>query len=245
MTNDDRVLMASEVGVLQIDPANVRLKGRLQPGRMFLVDFEQGRIIDDEELKADMAERRPFQQWVSEQRIRLEELPRRTPPERLTGQELISRMQAFGYTAETMNFMLLPLIKADKDPIGSMGNDAALACLSDQPRMLYDYFHQIFAQVTNPPIDSIREEVIMSLECYIGPEANLLSPTAESCHRLLVPHPILTNHQMANLKGINYRGWKARVIDITYPFEEGIAGLRTALDRICGKLAKQSGKATA
>ncbi|MFN5074713.1 MAG: glutamate synthase large subunit, partial [Planctomyces sp.] len=235
VTNDDRVLMASEVGVLQIDPANVRLKGRLQPGRMFLVDFEQGRIIDDEELKADMAERRPFQQWVSEQRIRLEELPRRTPPERLTGQELISRMQAFGYTAETMNFMLLPLIKADKDPIGSMGNDAALACLSDQPRMLYDYFHQIFAQVTNPPIDSIREEVIMSLECYIGPEANLLSPTAESCHRLLVPHPILTNHQMANLKGINYRGWKARVIDITYPFEEGIAGLRTALDRICGE----------
>ncbi|MEY4186821.1 MAG: Ferredoxin-dependent glutamate synthase 1 [Planctomycetota bacterium] len=235
VTNDDRVLMASEVGVLQIDPANVRLKGRLQPGRMFLVDFEQGRIIDDEELKADMAERRPFQQWVSEQRIRLEELPRRTPPERLTGQELISRMQAFGYTAETMNFMLLPLIKADKDPIGSMGNDAALACLSDQPRMLYDYFHQIFAQVTNPPIDSIREEVIMSLECYIGPEANLLSPTAESCHRLLVPHPILTNHQMANLKGINYRGWKARVIDITYPFAEGIAGLRTALDRICAE----------
>ncbi|MFO0179738.1 MAG: glutamate synthase large subunit [Planctomyces sp.] len=235
VTNDDRVLMASEVGVLQIDPANVRLKGRLQPGRMFLVDFEQGRIIDDEELKADMAERRPFQQWVSEQRIRLEELPRRTPPERLTGQELISRMQACGYTAETMNCMLLPLIKADKDPIGSMGNDAALACLSDQPRMLYDYFHQIFAQVTNPPIDSIREEVIMSLECYIGPEANLLSPTAESCHRLLVPHPILTNHQMANLKGINYRGWKARVIDITYPFEEGIAGLRTALDRICGE----------
>jgi len=232
VTNDDRVLMASEVGVLQIDPANVRVKGRLQPGRMFLVDFEQGRIIDDEELKSDMAERRPFQQWVSEQRIRLEELPRRTPPERLTGQELISRMQAFGYTAETMNFMLLPLIKADKDPIGSMGNDAALACLSDQPRMLYDYFHQIFAQVTNPPIDSIREEVIMSLECYIGPEANLLSPTAESCHRLLVPHPILTNHQMANLKGINYRGWKAKVIDITYPVEEGTAGLRTALDRI-------------
>jgi len=232
VTNDDRVLMASEVGVLQIDPANVRVKGRLQPGRMFLVDFEQGRIIDDEELKSDMAERRPFQQWVSEQRIRLEELPRRTPPERLTGQELISKMQAFGYTAETMNFMLLPLIKADKDPIGSMGNDAALACLSDQPRMLYDYFHQIFAQVTNPPIDSIREEVIMSLECYIGPEANLLSPTAESCHRLLVPHPILTNHQMANLKGINYRGWKAKVIDITYPVEEGTAGLRLALDRI-------------
>lgn len=142
-------------------------------------------------------------------------------------------MQAFGYTSETMNFMLLPLIKADKDPIGSMGNDAALACLSDQPRMLYDYFHQLFAQVTNPPIDSIREEVIMSLECYVGPEGNLLDTKQESCHRLAVPHPILTNHQMANLKGIKHRGWKAEVIDITYPKSEGIGGLRTALDRIC------------
>ncbi len=235
VTKDDRVIMASEVGVLEIEPENVLTKGRLQPGRMFLVDFEQGRIIDDEELKADIASRQPWQQWVSEQRIRLEELPRRTPPERLTGQELYSRMQAFGYTSETMQFMLLPLIKADKDPIGSMGNDAALACLSDQPRMLYDYFHQIFAQVTNPPIDSIREDVIMSLECYIGPEGNLLAPTAESSHRLAVPHPILTNHQMANLKGINHRNWKCRVIDITYPVSEGAAGLRPALDRICAE----------
>ncbi|MEY3459606.1 MAG: Ferredoxin-dependent glutamate synthase 1, partial [Planctomycetota bacterium] len=235
VTKDDRVLMASEVGVLDIDPENVLTKGRLQPGRMFLVDFEQGRIIDDEELKADVASRQPYGQWVSEHRIRLEELPRCTPPERLTGQELTSRMQAFGYTSETMNFMLLPLIKADKDPIGSMGNDAALACLSDQPRMLYDYFHQIFAQVTNPPIDSIREEVIMSLECYIGPEGNVLDPRPESCHRLAVPHPILTNHQMANLKGIKSRNWKSRVIDITYPVSEGAAGLGPALERICSE----------
>jgi glutamate synthase (NADPH/NADH) large chain len=142
-----------------------------------------------------VASRQPWQQWVSEQRIRLEELPRRTPPERLTGQDLFSRMQAFGYTSETMQFMLLPLIKADKDPIGSMGNDAALACLSDQPRMLYDYFHQIFAQVTNPPIDSIREEVIMSLECYIGPEGNLLAPAAESVHRLAIPQLEMSRHR--------------------------------------------------
>ena len=233
VTKDDRVVMASEVGVLDIEPENVLYKGRLQPGRMFLVDFEQGRIIGDEELKADVASRRPYKQWVQEQRIRLEELPKKTPAERLTGQDLLNRMQAFGYTAETMHFMLLPLIKADKDPIGSMGNDAALACLSDQPRMLYDYFHQLFAQVTNPPIDSIREEVIMSLECYIGPEGNLLDTNAESCHRLAVPHPILTNHQMANLKGIRHRGWKCRVIDITYPKSQGVGGLRPALDRIC------------
>ena len=174
VTKDDRVVMASEVGVLDIEPQNVLYKGRLQPGRMFLVDFEKGRIIDDEELKSEVASRRPYRQWVQEQRIQLDELPKKTPSERLTGQELLSRMQAFGYTAETMNFMLLPLIKADKDPIGSMGNDAALACLSDQPRMLYDYYHQLFAQVTNPPIDSISEEVIMSMECYIGPESNML-----------------------------------------------------------------------
>ncbi|MCA9059038.1 MAG: glutamate synthase subunit alpha, partial [Planctomycetaceae bacterium] len=233
VTKDDRVVMASEVGVLDIEPENVAYKGRLQPGRMFLVDFEQGRIIDDGELKADVASRRPYRQWLDDQRILLKEIPKCTPPERLTGQELVSRMQAFGYTAETMNFMLLPLLKADKDPIGSMGNDSALACLSDRPRMLYDYFHQLFAQVTNPPIDSIREHVIMTLECYIGPEGNLLDTTPESCHRLAIPHPILTNHEMANLKGINHRGWKAQVIDITYPRSEGADGLRLALDRIC------------
>ncbi|MEZ6040295.1 MAG: glutamate synthase large subunit [Planctomycetaceae bacterium] len=233
VTKDDRVVMASEVGVLDIEPENVAYKGRLQPGRMFLVDFEQGRIIDDAELKADVASRRPYKQWLEEQRIMLSELPKVQPPERIVDQELLNKMQAFGYTSETMQFMLLPLLKADKDPIGSMGNDAALACLSEQPRMLYDYFHQMFAQVTNPAIDSIRENVIMSLECYIGPEGNLLDTKAEHCHRLAVPHPILTNHQMANLKGINYRGWRSRTIDITYPRAEGTEGLKPALERIC------------
>ena len=119
-------------------------------------------------------------------------------------------MQAFGYTIETLQFMLMPLDQVEKDPIGSMGDDAALACLSDQPRMLYDYFKQLFAQVTNPAIDSIREEVIMSLECYIGPEGNLLETTEEQCHRLLVPHPILTNEELAAIKAMDYRGWKTQ-----------------------------------
>ena len=233
VTKDDRVVMASEVGVLDIEPDNVAYKGRLQPGRMFLVDFAQGRIIDDAELKADVASRRPYKQWLEEQRILLSELPRVQPPERIVDQELLNKMQAFGYTSETMQFMLLPLLKVNKDPIGSMGNDAALACLSEQPRMLYDYFHQLFAQVTNPAIDSIREEVIMSLECYIGPEGNLLDTTPEHCHRLAIPHPILTNHQMANMKGMNYRGWRSKTIDITYPKAEGVAGLKPALERIC------------
>ncbi len=138
-------------------------------------------------------------------------------------------MQAFGYTTETMQFMLLPLVQQLRDPVGSMGNDSSLACLSDQPRMLYDYFKQLFAQVTNPAIDSIREEVIMSLECYIGPEANLLETTAENAHRLLVPHPILTNEELIALKHIESlpggRGWRSRTIDITWPRSEGKAGI--------------------
>ncbi len=233
VTNDDRVIMASEVGVLDVDPETVVTKGRLQPGKMFLVDFEQGRIIDDGELKHDVAGRRPYAQWLKDQRLDLSEIPSAETPAAATGDDLLSKLQAFGYTVETFQFMLLPLLKAKKDPIGSMGNDAALACLSDQPRLVYDYFKQLFAQVTNPAIDSIREEVIMSLECYIGPEGNLLDTTERQCHRLRCPHPILTNEEMAALKAMDYRDWRARVIDITYPSSEGPAGLKWALDRIC------------
>lgn len=233
VTKDDRVVMASEVGVLDIDPANVQRKGRLQPGRMFLVDFEQGRIIGDDELKETVAHKRPYADWVREQRIQLSDLDAADPPQRYQTQELTRRMRAFGYTTETMQFMLIPLLHAKKDPIGSMGDDTALACLSDQPRMLYDYFKQLFAQVTNPAIDSIREEVIMSLECYIGPEGNLLETTAEQVHRLAIPHPILTNSELASLRTIDHRGWTSQVIDISYSAAEGSEGLPRALDRLC------------
>ena len=133
-------------------------------------------------------------------------------------------MQAFGYTAETMQFMLVPMVKELRDPLGSMGNDAALAVLSDKPRMLYDYFKQLFAQVTNPAIDSIREEVIMALECYVGPEGNLVDTTEEQAHRLRVPHPILSNEELAAVKQMNHRGWRSKTIDITFPKGSG-AGL--------------------
>ncbi len=192
ITHDDRVIMASEVGVLQVDPTLVKAKGRLQPGRMFLVDFVAGKLIPDEELKAKFAAQRDYAGWLREQRITLDELAPSSEPHGFYPDTLMARMQAFGYTTETMQFMLLPMIKEARDPIGSMGNDSALACLSDQPRMIYDYFKQLFAQVTNPAIDSIREEVVMSIECYIGPERNLLEVTPEHCHRLLIPHPILT-----------------------------------------------------
>jgi len=235
VTDDDRVIMASEVGVLPVDPKIVIRKGRLQPGRMFLVDFEQGRLVPDEELKADFAARRPYARWLKEQRICLGDLHTDQESHGFEPESLLARMQAFGFTGETMQFMLLPLIHEKRDPVGSMGNDSALACLSDEPRMLYDYFKQLFAQVTNPPIDSIREEVIMSLECYIGPEANLVETTDLHCHRLLIPHPILTNEEIAAIKHMDHRGWKTKTVDITFDRSEGIEGMLPALDRICAE----------
>ncbi len=239
ITHDDRVIMASEVGVIEVPPEQVKSKGRLQPGRMFLVDFEQGRIIDDEELKNDIATRRPYGQWLQNQRIELSELPPADNAHGFDPDTLLPRLRSFGYTVETMQHMLIPLVKTRKDPIHSMGDDAALAVLSDKPRLLYDYFKQLFAQVTNPAIDSIREEIIMSLECYVGPQQNLLESTEAHAHRLLVPHPILTNEQMAAIKQMNHRGWRTKVIDITFekPQNEAAAGdaLREALDRICAE----------
>jgi glutamate synthase (NADPH) large chain len=239
LTHDDKVIMASEVGVLPVEPANVKYKGRLQPGRMFLVDFEQGRLVPDDEVKEEIAARRPYEVWLDEQRIRLEDLEPDRKPHGFAPETLMPRMQAFGYTTETMQFMLLPLVQQKRDPVGSMGNDSALAVLSDKPRLLYDYFKQLFAQVTNPAIDSIREEIIMSLECYIGPEENLLQAGPANAHRLLVPHPILTNEELAALAhlgdDVGPKGWSTKVIDTTWARDEAEDGLLRALDRICAE----------
>ena len=238
LTTDDRVIMASEVGVLPVDPAIVKEKGRLQPGRMFLIDFDQGRLIPDEELKSSFAAKRNYQEWLRTGRISLDQLAKAKEWHGFNPDTLLSRMQAFGYTIETMHFMLVPMIQTQVDPIGSMGNDSAIACLSDQPRLVYDYFKQLFAQVTNPSIDSIREDVIMSLECYIGPEKNLLAATPEHCHRLLIHHPILTNEELGALKHMDLRGWKTASIDITFDRSLGKAGLEKTLDRICVEAEK-------
>ena len=232
LTHDDRVIMASEAGVLAIEPSLIKEKARLQPGRMFLVDFEEGRLIPDEELKRDFCGRRPYERWLGRQRISLSHLEK-APARELEAKTILVHMQAFGYTQETMQFMLLPLVREKRDPVGSMGNDSSLACLSDRSRMIYDYFKQLFAQVTNPPIDSIREELIMSLACYVGPEQNLLDITEEHCHRLHFPHPILTNQELASLQRMDHRGWRAKTIDITFEYSQGVAGMMSALDRIC------------
>ena len=232
LTHDDRVIMASEVGTVPVEPDMVKVKGRLEPGKMFLIDFEKGKLVPDDVVKLQMASARPYGEWLEQERIELKELPMSHTPHRFERATLIERLRAFGYTTETVAFMLIPLIQSKRDPIGSMGNDAALAVLSDRPRMLYDYFRQLFAQVTNPPIDSIREEAIMSLECTIGPEGNLLETKPEHAHRLRVPQPILTNEEMSALKYIDHRGWRSKVVDITWPRNEGKEGLKVALERI-------------
>jgi len=233
LTNDDRVIMASEVGVVDVAPKDVKFKGRLQPGKMFLIDFEKGELISDEVLKNEFANKRPYGEWLKNQEIKLADLSCEKEAHGFEPKTIIPRMQAFGYTTETMQFMLLPLVRELRDPVGSMGNDSALACLSDKPRMIYDYFKQLFAQVTNPAIDSIREEVVMSLECYIGPEGNLLETTEQHAHRMRVPHPILTNEELAAIRHMEQRGWKTKTIDITYEKSEGVSGLAKRLDVIC------------
>ncbi len=238
LTDDDRVIMASEVGVVDVDPAKVIFKGRLQPGKMFLIDFDKGELIADEALKKDFSTRRPYTEWLKNQEIKLSELSCDKEAHGFDPDTIIPRMQSFGYSVETMQFMLLPLVRELRDPVGSMGNDSALACLSDKPRMIYDYFKQLFAQVTNPAIDSIREEVVMSLECYIGPERNLLEVTEQHANRLRMPHPILTNEELAALKHINHRGWRSKTIDITYEKAQGVAGLSKRLDGICAEVSE-------
>ena len=233
LTKDDRVIMGSEVGVVDVDPKDIVAKGRLQPGKMFLVDFEKGKMVPDDEIKSEFAAQRPYGEWLRNQKISLDDLEATSNVPGLNEDNLLQRMQAFGFTAETMQFMLLPIVNEKRDPLGSMGNDAALACLSDKPRMPYDYFRQLFAQVTNPAIDSIREEVIMSLECFIGPERNLLETTEKHAQRLSLQHPILTNKQLHSLKNMDHKGWKSKVIDITFPRSEGIGGVKNTIDRIC------------
>lgn len=238
LTHDDMVIMASEVGVLPIDPLNVKEKGRLQPGKMFLIDFEKGRLIPDQELKADFSTRRPYGQWLEAQKLHMDEIPKAVDDYGFNSETLIPRMQAFGFTVETMQFMLIPMVTEERDPLGSMGNDSALACLSDKSRLIYDYFKQLFAQVTNPAIDSIREEVVMSLECFIGPEDNLAETTEQHAHRLSIPHPILSNEELCSLRNMDYRGWRSKVIDITFKKSEGKSGLLKHLDLICHQSTK-------
>ncbi|MGB0766664.1 MAG: glutamate synthase large subunit [Phycisphaeraceae bacterium] len=256
VTHDDRVIMASEVGVVDIEPSNVKRKGRLEPGRMFLVDFDQGRIIPDDEVKDALITARPYKEWLAEHQLKLDDLPGAAPkpiepvadePVRMgeggIEQGLLRKLLAFGYTSEHLHMLLLPMVKNAKEALGSMGNDQALAVLSDKPRLLYDYFKQLFAQVTNPPIDPIREACIMALDTYLGPEGNQLDATPSQCERLHLRSPILTNPQLSAIKRLTdqaYHGWSSAVIDTTYPADnvDDAEALQAALDRVCDEATR-------
>jgi glutamate synthase (NADPH/NADH) large chain len=239
ITDDDYVVMASEMGVLEIPESKIVKKWRLQPGKMFLIDIEQGRIIDDAEIKAELAGKAPYQQWLNESQIQLENLPPEVAAMPPDSQTLLDRQQAFGYTQEDIKFFLKPMALSGQEPVGSMGTDAALAVLSGRPRLLYDYFKQAFAQVTNPAIDPIREELVMSLVTHIGPRPNLLGLNHGDTHRRLEAHqPILTNKDLEKIRRIEARTggvFKTKTLSVCYPADSGAGGMEPALKSVCAE----------
>ncbi len=245
VTQDDLVIMASEVGVLEIEPSTVIAKGRLQPGKMFLVDTAQGRIIADEEIKAQLASEHPYQEWIDENLIDLEDLP---PRHMLVPQhsQIVTYQRLFGYTSEELRTIITPMAKTAAEAIGSMGSDTPIAVLSDRPRMLYEYFKQLFAQVTNPPLDAIREELITSLSGTIGPEQNILEPTAKSVHQISMKYPIIDNDQLAKLVYIDEEGgvdgFSTKVIDGLYEVAGGGSAITLALEKIRNEVTEEIAK---
>src|SRR5947208_2481924 len=247
--------MASEAGVLPVPEEQITRKWRLQPGKMLLIDLEEGRIVDDDEIKRKLAAEHPYESWLEATQFKLHELPdlaeehqeefsRATVPERPNDPTTqLKQQQAFGYTQEDIQFFLEPMARDADDPVGSMGTDTPIAALSMKPKLLYNYFKQNFAQVTNPPIDPIREELVMSLISMIGPRPNLLGHEVGTHHRLEVTQPILTDRDLAKIRNIERLvdgRFKTDTLDITWPAVEGAAGIATALDRLCREADRKS-----
>ncbi|KAI9618151.1 hypothetical protein H4Q26_012496 [Puccinia striiformis f. sp. tritici PST-130] len=243
-TNEDLIICASEVGAITIAPETITRKGRLQPGKMLLVDTQEGRIVDDKELKMTTASKKPFREWINNQMLRLPDILKHNKSisstmlsDTLDATRISEdpRLLAFGYTLEQLDLLMRPMVSDGKEPLGSMGNDAPLACLATQPRLIYDYFRQLFAQVTNPPIDPIRESIVMSLECYVGPEGNLLALDESQAGKLALPSPILSVQEFRALQELHTfnPAWRSRTIDITFEKASGLAGYVVTLERIC------------
>lgn len=239
VTSDDMVIMASEAGTLPVEESRIVKKWRLQPGKMLLINLEEGRIISDDEIKSDLARRHPYKKWVARTQIVLEDLPPVPPRAPETAVSLLDRQQAFGYTAEDLKFLLTPMAETGEEAVGSMGNDAPISALSDKSKLLFTYFKQNFAQVTNPPIDSIREQLVMSLVSFIGPRPNLFDIEGEGQRkRLEARQPILTNEDLEKIRAIGEMDdnpFHSRTLDITYPASDGAAGMSVALDRLCAE----------
>ncbi|WP_445167643.1 glutamate synthase large subunit [Mycolicibacterium sp. Dal123E01] len=245
VTEDGLVVLASEAGVLNLDPSTVVRKMRLQPGRMFLVDTAQGRIVSDEEIKAELAAAEPYQEWLDAGQFHLDDLP---PGDyvRMPHHRVVLRQQAFGFTYEELNLLVAPMARTGAEALGSMGTDTPVAVLSARPRMLFDYFQQLFAQVTNPPLDAIREEVVTSVQGTLGPEGDLLNPSADSCRQIILPNPILRNADLSKLMCVDpdheirghKHGLRAAVIRCLYPVARGGQGLKEALDDVRAKVSQ-------
>jgi len=236
VTKDGMVIMASEVGVAEVEPGNILVKERLHPGKIFVIDLEAGRILEDEEVKREYVARRPYREWVEKNRIILDDLPLREPPAPAASPALRFQLQqAFGYTNEDLKVLLAPMASQGRWPTGSMGEDAALACLSDRPQLLYRYFKQLFAQVTNPAMDSINERPVMTLYSTLGAEQNILEETAAHARMIRVPHPVITNQELARLRHISEPGFQSRTLPVLFKAAEGGAGLQAALDALCAQ----------
>ena len=234
VTTDDRVIMASETGALPIDPKLIKENGRLQPGKMFVVDLEQGRIISDEEIKNEICNRKPYAEWLNKYKIRLNELPEpRIMFTHLEHEQVFKYQKAFGYTREDLEQIITPMAVDGKEPIGSMGTDSPLAVLSEQPQHLSSYFKQLFAQVTNPPIDPIRERLVMSLATFVGNNGNMLIEDPLSCHTVALKHPVLTNHDLEKIRSIDTGIFQAKSLQCYFRADGKTGSLKSALDRIC------------
>ena len=234
VTNDDRVIMASETGVLPIDPATIIEKGRLQPGKMFVVDMEQGRIISDDELKADICSKKPYAEWLNKYKIRLEELPEpRVMFTHLESDQIFKYQKGFGYSSEDLDNIISPMAVDGKEPIGSMGTDSPLAILSDQPQHLSSYFKQLFAQVTNPPIDPIRERMVMSLATFAGSTGNLLVEDPLACHVVALQQPVLSSYELEKIRSIDTGVFQAKTLQTYFRADGKPGSLKKGLDRLC------------
>ncbi len=234
VTTDDRVIMASETGTLPIDPSLIKEKGRLQPGKMFVVDMEQGRIISDEELKQNICTQKPYGEWLNKYKIRLEELPEpRVMFTHLEHDQVFKYQKAFGYSTEDLDTIIAPMALDGKEPIGSMGTDTPLAVLSEQPQHLSSYFKQLFAQVTNPPIDPIRERMVMSLATFAGSNGNLLVEDPLACHSVALKHPVLNNYELEKIRSIDTGIFQAKTLQTYFRADGKPGSLKAGLDRIC------------
>src|SRR5215471_19365859 len=231
------VVLASETGVVTVAPEHVQRKGRLSPGKLFLLDLEEGRIVPDEEIKRRVARRKPYGEWFERSVVHIDDLPEREPRAPRI-EPLRSKQLAFGYSQEDLRMVIAPMAARGEEPVASMGNDAALAVMSERQPPLFSYFKQLFAQVTNPPIDPIRERVVMSLQAGVGAEVNLLTEVPEQAHQLVMDQPLLRNHELEKLRQVSHEVFDSATIDISWPIEEGPDGMEARLETVCEEAAR-------